>query len=72
LQIKHRLTVGFVLGMKDGQRFLLVLLVLRALAVLFARLGVLAVIDTRSLKQDESRFHRRSSESKNQSGFIRV
>jgi hypothetical protein len=54
LKIENRLPVGFVLGMKDGQGFGLVL---GAQAVLFARHGVLGIKNSGSPEQDESRFH---------------
>ncbi len=50
--------MGFVLGMEDRKRLGLVL---GAQAVLLARHGVLAVKNTRSPKQDKSRFHDRIS-----------
>jgi hypothetical protein len=54
LQVKHRLPVGFVLGMQESEGLGFVFGVQ---AVLLARQGVLAVINARTLEQNESRFH---------------
>jgi hypothetical protein len=51
LQIEHRLSVGFILGMKERECFGFVL---GAKAVLFLGDGVFGVKNPGSLKQDES------------------
>ena len=53
VEIQDGLTVGFVFGMQEGERFGFVL---RAQVDLFARGRVLAVVNAGSAEQDESLF----------------
>jgi hypothetical protein len=69
LQIKDWLAVRFILGMQKRERLGFVL---GAQAVLLPRQVFLAVINPRSLEQDELVFIAYFSESRNQSGFTCV